>query len=155
MTAKRQKATSTALALLACLLIAGDSEGSHIAKSGTGDVARAPRTAAIAGCAFAWRGSCGHPSPGRLRSADPPHPKPTERTRRRARRHCGSSRSSLIAAAAVEASDPFASTPRSALESLAADLSGSDKYRNVVVVMGAGASVSAGIPDFRTPGTGL
>ena len=29
------------------------------------------------------------------------------------------------------------------------------KASNVVVMAGAGVSVSAGIPDFRTPGTGL
>jgi NAD-dependent SIR2 family protein deacetylase len=40
------------------------------------------------------------------------------------------------------------------LESLVERLANS-KFRNVVVLMGAGASVSAGIPDFRSPGTGL
>jgi len=29
------------------------------------------------------------------------------------------------------------------------------KYKNVVVLTGAGLSVASGIPDFRTPGTGL
>jgi len=31
----------------------------------------------------------------------------------------------------------------------------SKKYQKVVVLTGAGLSVAAGIPDFRSPGTGL
>jgi hypothetical protein len=40
------------------------------------------------------------------------------------------------------------------LETLAEKLTNRE-FRNVVVLIGAGVSASAGIPDFRTPGTGL
>lgn len=48
--------------------------------------------------------------------------------------------------------EPSVSSP--SLEFVAEQFAAS-KFRNVVVLVGAGASVSAGIPDFRSPGTGL
>ncbi|KAL7520829.1 hypothetical protein ACHAWX_005532 [Stephanocyclus meneghinianus] len=36
-----------------------------------------------------------------------------------------------------------------------ADLLSSNKCKNIIVLTGAGVSCNAGIPDFRTPGTGL
>lgn len=41
-----------------------------------------------------------------------------------------------------------------AIKRIAAMLS-SNKYKNIVILTGAGVSCNAGIPDFRTPGTGL
>lgn len=45
--------------------------------------------------------------------------------------------------------------PRAPADGLAEIAHGLQHARNVVVMLGAGASVSAGIPDFRSPGTGL
>eukprot|EP01063_Lacrimia_lanifica_P003708 TRINITY_DN12003_c0_g1_i1.p1 TRINITY_DN12003_c0_g1~~TRINITY_DN12003_c0_g1_i1.p1 ORF type:complete len:711 (+),score=206.53 TRINITY_DN12003_c0_g1_i1:128-2260(+) len=47
---------------------------------------------------------------------------------------------------------PMDFDPEAGLEGFAAHLK---KCKNVVVCIGAGASVAAGIPDFRTPGKGL
>lgn len=44
--------------------------------------------------------------------------------------------------------------PRKGLEPVA-ELMKSGRCRNIVVVVGAGISTPSGIPDFRTPGTGL
>lgn len=54
-------------------------------------------------------------------------------------------------AAAAQPPSVVCASP-SRLQAFADDLAAA---RNVIVVMGAGASTSAGIPDFRTPGTGL
>ena len=36
-----------------------------------------------------------------------------------------------------------------------ADMIKSGKFNKILILTGAGVSVSAGIPDFRTPGTGM
>jgi len=53
-----------------------------------------------------------------------------------------------------ENGNPPVPPPTITLERLAHDLARS-KFQKIVVLIGAGMSVSAGIPDFRTPGTGL
>jgi NAD-dependent SIR2 family protein deacetylase len=60
---------------------------------------------------------------------------------------CSRSRSSKFSTAGTAGT-----TDEAAIKSVAEAISSSQK---IVVMLGAGASVSAGIPDFRTPGTGL
>ena len=50
----------------------------------------------------------------------------------------------------VEEKDPSDFTYEDLVEGLKAG-----KFKKILVMTGAGISVSAGIPDFRTPGTGL
>ena len=46
-------------------------------------------------------------------------------------------------------------TPKNRSPALSVFVSKLALARNVIVLLGAGASVNAGIPDFRNPGTGL
>ncbi len=60
-----------------------------------------------------------------------------------------------LGSVSIETKPPNGKTDTPASVQHFADLLASNKYRNIVILTGAGVSCSAGIPDFRTPGTGL
>jgi NAD-dependent SIR2 family protein deacetylase len=73
------------------------------------------------------------------------------------RRHISifsSSSSSSSESSSPPTPTPTPTPPLDSIDDLAAQLS-QGLYKNIVVLLGAGASVNAGIPDFRTPGSGL
>ena len=53
-----------------------------------------------------------------------------------------------------DSSSSTADTEWNTIEKIAASLK-DGKYKRILIVAGAGVSCSAGIPDFRTPGTGI